>query len=203
MSSHAPSSHSHSSNGFFSIAKSWLASVPITHRNAFSSTDAIARELTEATVKTTTGYIANILNPLEAVGKNALAIVSPSQYRKQGWKTAFRWAWWVISNTGKSVMNIVTWLPHAAHNIVQHGMNNTVVEASSGTLDRIPFLGKFLGNIPKLAVGALNAPFTFGSWLTKKLPDRFMDWLGKGWVYESKTRHLTGLSQPSPQGAHH
>jgi hypothetical protein len=204
MSSHSSPSHGHSGgNSFFDTAKSWLASAPVTHRNSLSAVDAIGHELTEATVKTTTGYVANILNPLETAAQHALALVSPSAYHAHGWKTIPQGVWWAIANTGKSAANIITGIPHALHHTVQHGLNNTVVEASNGTLDRIPFFGKFLGNIPKLASWAFNAPFTFGSWLMKKIPDRLMDGLAKGWLYQSKERHLTGWHEVAHQWGHH
>ncbi len=184
------SSHGHTHSSFFSSPKSWLATAHTGERNILSATDVIGHELVDATVKTTTWYIANILNPLSTAMRNLWAIVSPSAYHNHGLKTPFKGTWWAISNTAKACANIFTGIPHGVNNAVKHGVNNAVVEASNGTLDRIPFVGKFLWNIPKFAAWAVNAPFHFASWITKKIPDRFMDWLAKPGIYQAPGRHL-------------
>jgi hypothetical protein len=193
---------------FFTASQSYLASAsPDTKRNPLSATDAIGHEVVDATVKTTTGYVANILNPIGTALKNLGWIVLPENYRNNGIKTPFQWVWWVIANTGKAFANAITGISHAANHAVQHWVNNTIVEASNGTMNRIPIIGKFLGNIPKLGAGIVNAPFALTSWLAKKIPDRFMDWIAKPSLYKTSDRHLVwashGASDHWHGGWHH
>jgi hypothetical protein len=198
MSSHSPSHSSHgigsSIKSFFTSSESYFASAsPDTKRNPLTAVDAIAREVAvEWLTKSTTGYVANILNAAGAALKNLGWVALPENYRKHGIKTPFKWAWWAIANTGKAFANVFTGIPHAAHNVVQHGVNNTVIEATNGTTNRIPVIGNLLGNIPKLGAGIFNAPFTLASWVTKKIPDRFTDWISKPGLYQAPERHLVG-----------
>lgn len=151
MSSHT-SSHDHGSRGdsIFATAKNWFASKSPSHKNSLSSIDATGNNLVKGLVKSTTGWFADILNPLGTAAMNGVSLFSPSKYREHGWK-----------NIPKSISGIVSHVVDSANNLIAgstfrgldhmytHGVTDSLVDITSGTTDRIPGVGKFAGNVVK------------------------------------------------------
>ncbi len=171
MSSHSTSHAHHSGSGFFITPDTWLASKHAKDSNILHATEDIANNSVDAVIGTGRRYIADILNQFKYAGKNLLAI------RDNGWKTFPRRVLWAITNTGKTVTNIVTGIPHALDRVMTNWINDSIVDISSGTADNIPLVGKSVGNIAKRGSGILNAPTRLLSWITKNIPDRAIDWI--------------------------
>jgi hypothetical protein len=186
MSSHTPShGHgSHSPKWFFTTPDSWLASKKPAHINLFEATEEVAHNSVDATIGTARRYVADILNQLRYAGKNLMAV------REHGWKSLPRALAWAVTNTGKAVTNIITGIPHALDRVVTKWVNDSVVDLSSGSVDHVPLVGKATGNLMKLWGGIVTAPTRFLSWITKKVPDRFIDWINDGVSLVKPTRHL-------------
>ncbi len=105
MSAH--SSHS-SGNSLFSAAKNWFSTKSPSYLNPLSATNAIGHNIVTGVVKNTTGYIADVLNPLWTGIKNAGSLIRPSKYKEHGF----------FKNIGKSATGIVAHTLDAVNNLI-------------------------------------------------------------------------------------
>lgn len=206
MSAHASAPESHGVHGdsFFTTPKSWFGKPP-SRLNPLSSTDSLGHNLVRGVVENTTGWAADILNPLWTATKNAGSLLSPSAYRTHGIKNIPKSLGWTLSHVFDAVNNLVwgstfRWLDHA----YRHGITNSVVDITSGTTDRVPVIGKVIGNIVKLA-NALPAGIIrlFGKAYENSF-DTLADWLKSTATVPGKGRHLTTHAiEWGQSGGHH
>jgi hypothetical protein len=207
MSSHG-SSHGGSSGGsIFSTAKNWFATKSPSQLNPLSSIDAVGHNLVGGVVKSTTGWVADILNPLWAAAKNAGSLLSPGAYREHGIKNIPKSIAWIGAHILDSANNLVAGstvrgLDHAYTN----GVTNSVVDITSGTTDRVPLVGKLAGNGVKAVNVIPAAPIRFFARVWEKTVDRLVDWT-KGFATEKgEARHLKTVTASAwwhGWGGHH
>ncbi len=196
MSAHAPTAdHGHHGSGdsVFTKAKSWFATKSPTKLNPLSATDAVAHNLVKWIVENTTGWVADILNPLWTAIQNAGSLVQPSKIRESGF---FR-------NIGKSIAGITAHTMDAVNNLVSgstfrgldhlytHGITNSLVDITSGTTDRIPVAGTVTWNWLKWVNVVPAAPIRFFARAWEKTVDRAVDWMKSFASVNGKARHLT------------
>jgi hypothetical protein len=142
-------------------------------------------------VKNTTAAIADVLNPLWTALKNAGSLVSPGAYREHGLTNVPKSISGALSHVATSASNLIwsftRWTDHAW----THGVTNNLVDIASGTTDRVPVIGKPVGNIVKAANVIIAAPLRWLAWLQKNT----LDWVTDKWnsVATEKwpARHLT------------
>lgn len=204
MSAHE-ASHWHS-NGWslFSSAQKWLATKWPSKLNILSAIDATAHNLVNGVVKNTTGWVADILNPLWAATRNAGSLLSPAAYREHGLKNIPKSIVWVGSHVLDGVNNLVAgstvrWLDHAYTN----GITNSIVDITSGTTDRVPGVGKLIGNSIKAVNVLPAAPIRLLSRVWEKTVDRFVDWTKAFATEKGEQRHLITAGAGSHSGWHH
>ncbi len=158
--------------------------------------------------KTTTQYVADILDPAWTAVKNAGSILSLTAWKAHGIKTIPKALWWTLANTGKATTNSITGLTRGLDKAYTNIVTDNITDISSGTIDRVPWLGgKFFGNITK-GLNALPASFirTLGNFLPKKIIDETMDSLSSWWIHKSGKRRLNtegGSRNESHEGGHH
>ncbi len=207
MSSHW-SSHG-SSNGWsiFSTAKNWFATKSPSTLNPLSSIDAVGYNLVNGVVKNTTGWVADILNPLWSATKNAGSLISPGSFREH----------W-IKNIPKSIAGFGAHILDSVNNLVAgstfrgldhaytNSVTNSIVDTTSGTTDRIPLAGKLVGNGIKAVNVIPAAPIRFFARVWEKTVDRFVDWTKSFATEKGERRHLTtdsALAGSHSAGGHH
>lgn len=204
MSAHG-ASHGHNSGwSLFSSARNWLATKSPSTLNPLSAIDATGHNLVDGVVKNTTGWIADILNPLCAAAKNAGSLLSPAAYREHGLKNIPKSIAGIGSHMLDSVNNLVAgstvrWLDHA----YTHGITNSVVDITSGTTDRVPLVGKLAGNGIKAVNVLPAAPIRLLSRVWEKTIDRFVDWTKSFATEKGEQRHLVTAGARHHGGGHH
>lgn len=203
MSSHG-NSHSNSGGLIFSTAKNWFATKSPSKLNLLSSINATGHNLVTGVVKNTTGWVADILNPLWTTTKNAGSLLSPGAYREYGFKNIQKSIAGIGAHILDSVNNLVAGSTfrggdHAYTNII----TNSVVDITSGTTDRVPLIGKLAGNGVKAVNVLPAAPIRFFARIWEKTIDRFVDWTKSFATEKGENRHLTTASSGHGSGGHH
>ena len=204
MSEHG-ASHGHDSGwSFFSSAKNWFATKLPSKLNPLSAIDATGHNFVDGVVKNTTGWIADILNPLWAATRNAGSLLSPAAYREQGLKNIPKSIAGIGSHMLDGVNNLVAgstvrWLDHA----YTHGITNSVVDIASGTTDRVALVGKLAGNGIKAVNIIPAAPIRLLARFWEKTMDRFVDWTKSFATQKGEQRHLITAGAGNHSGWHH
>jgi hypothetical protein len=213
MSTHVASSYSNESShgsgvqNLFTESQSWYSGNHPEKSNPLKAIVNIAdNTVIQWVLKTTTGYVADILDPAWTAVKNAGSIFSLEAWKKHGAKTIPKAVWGTATNAWKAVTNSLTGLTRGADKVYTNVITDNITDVSSGTVDRVPwFGGKFVGNAIK-GVNAFPAAFvrTLGNFLPKKIIDEMVDWMAWWGIHQSGKRRVDTESEwHGHGGAHH
>lgn len=202
MSAHATTSSHSSGDSIFTSPKTWFASKSPRISTPLDAPVDVGHNTVDATIGTVTKYLKDIWNPAVNSLRNLGWLVWVPDYRANGWKTLPKAIAGTVTNASTAVANVVTGLFRGTDHIVTRGVTDSVVDIASGTTDRVPAIGKFVGNVAKLIAaipGAVGR--TLGNAATYSV-DAILDGANSAVLKAPPARHLTTANATS-SSAHH
>ncbi|MBP9811893.1 hypothetical protein KBC86_00815 [Candidatus Gracilibacteria bacterium] len=202
---HAPSHGHGGDHGGLDLgtAKSWFATKAPSTLNPLSATDAVAYNVVDGVVVNATNATADILDAGATAAMNLGSLVSPDAYRKHGAMNIVKSVSGAVSHAITTAANGLGTLTRGADAVWTKAVTNNLVDLSSGTVDRLGPVGRFIGNIPK-AINALPAGILRGvAWVQGVIDSGLKKWNSVATEQAGDIRLTTAHAAASGHGGGH
>ena len=143
----------------------------------------IGNNLSEWFLRSTSAYAMDIINPTWDGTKSAFNVFNPNAYKDNGLlmnvpKSLF----WAVTRYATALKNIPLWVFPAIGKWYQNIIQDSAMDLSSATVDKIPYIWApagntlkwvatipaFIGKVPNFAVNQLDRPFNWANAVTAR-----------------------------------